>query len=40
MDYYGAVGILLLSTRDTVVSHKLIHDTIYFGIGVAANKLA
>jgi hypothetical protein len=38
MDYYGAVGILLFATRDTVVSHNLIHDTTYFGIGVAGSQ--
>jgi len=37
-DYYGAAGILLLSTQDAVVSHNLIHDTAYFGIGVAGSQ--
>lgn len=37
-DYYGAAGILLFATQDTVVSHNLIHDTAYFGIGVAGSQ--
>ena len=38
MDYYGAVGVLMCATRDAVVSHNLIHDTTYFGIGVAGSQ--
>ena len=37
-DYYGAVGILLFSTQDTVVSHNLVHDTAYIGICVAGSQ--
>jgi hypothetical protein len=37
-DYYGAVGILLFSCQDTVVSHNLIHDTAYIGICVAGSQ--
>jgi hypothetical protein len=38
MDYYGAVGILLFSAQDAVLSHNLIHDTAYFGMGVAGSQ--
>jgi len=37
-DYYGAVGILLFSTQDTVVSHNLVHDTAYIGMCVAGSQ--
>jgi Right handed beta helix region len=37
-DYYGAVGILLFSCQDTVVSHNLVHDTAYIGMGVAGSQ--
>lgn len=37
-DYFGAVGILLLGTSHTVVAHNLIHDTAYFGIGIAGTQ--
>ena len=37
-DYYGAVGILLFASQDSVVAHNLIHDTAYFGIGVAGSQ--
>ena len=35
---YGAVGICLFSSQDSVVAHNLIHDTAYFGIGVAGSQ--
>lgn len=38
VDYYGAVGILLYPCQDAVVSHNLIHDTAYFGMGVAGSQ--
>lgn len=38
MDYYGAVGIFMCATQDAVVSHNLIHDTAYFGIGVVGSQ--
>lgn len=38
MDYYGAVGILLFSTQDAVVSHNLIHDTAYIGLCIAGSQ--
>ncbi len=37
-DYYGAVGILLFSTQDIVVSHNLVHDTAYIGMCVAGSQ--
>jgi hypothetical protein len=37
-DYFGAVGILLEGTSGTVVSHNLIRDTSYFGMGVAGTQ--
>jgi Right handed beta helix region len=37
-DYYGAVGILLFSCQDTVVSHNLVHDTAYIGMCVAGSQ--
>jgi hypothetical protein len=37
-DYYGAVGILLFSSQDTLVSHNLVHDTAYIGICVAGSQ--
>ena len=37
-DLFGAVGILLMACRRAVVTHNLIHDTAYFGIGVAGNQ--
>jgi hypothetical protein len=37
-DYFGAVGILLLGVSHTVIAHNLIHDTAYFGIGVAGTQ--
>jgi hypothetical protein len=37
-DYYGAVGILLFSTQDTVVAHNLVHDTAYIGMCVAGSQ--
>jgi hypothetical protein len=37
-DYFGAVGILLFGASHTVVSHNLIHDTAYLGIGVAGTQ--
>jgi hypothetical protein len=38
MDYYGAVGILLFATQNAQVAHNLIHDTAYFGMGVAGSQ--
>ena len=35
---YGAVGICLFSSQDSVVAHNLIHDTAYFGIGFAGSQ--
>ena len=38
MCYYGAVGILMFPSHQTVVAHNLIHDTAYFGIGIAGGQ--
>ena len=35
---YGAVGICLFSSQDSTVSHNLIHDIAYFGIGFAGSQ--
>ncbi|MCL5098997.1 MAG: right-handed parallel beta-helix repeat-containing protein [Candidatus Omnitrophica bacterium] len=37
-DDYGAPGILLSESRDSIVAHNLIHDTAYFGIGFAGSQ--
>ncbi|MEI6150335.1 MAG: LamG-like jellyroll fold domain-containing protein, partial [bacterium] len=36
--YYGAVGIALFASQDSVVAHNLIHDTAYFGIIMAGSQ--
>ena len=38
VDYYDACGILLYPSQDAVVAHNLIHDTAYFGMGVAGSQ--
>jgi hypothetical protein len=38
LDFFGAVGILLMASHQAVVAHNLIHDTAYFGIGVAGSQ--
>jgi hypothetical protein len=38
MDYFGAVGILLFPSHQTVIAHNLIHDTAYLGIGIAGSQ--
>ena len=35
---YGATGICMSSSQDTVIAHNLIHDIAYFGIGVAGSQ--
>jgi hypothetical protein len=37
-DYYGGSGICLYLAQDSVISHNLIHDCAYFGIGVAGSQ--
>ena len=37
-DYYGAVGIAQFVVQDCVVAHNLIHDTAYFGMGIAGSQ--
>jgi hypothetical protein len=37
-DYYGAAGIILALAQEAVIAHNLIHDTAYFGIGVAGSQ--
>jgi len=37
-DYYGAVGIAQFIVQDCVVANNLIHDTAYFGMGVAGSQ--
>jgi hypothetical protein len=37
-DYFGAVGILLFPMRQSVITHNLIHNTAYLGIGMAGSQ--
>ena len=37
-DYFGAVGICMYISRNTVISHNLVHDIPYFGICYAADQ--
>jgi hypothetical protein len=37
-DYYGAVGIAQFLVQESVVANNLIHDTAYFGMGVAGSQ--
>jgi len=37
-DYFGAVGIMVSSTQDALVSHNLIHDLAYAGIVLCGNE--
>jgi hypothetical protein len=37
-DYYGAVGIALFLAQDAVIANNLIHDTAYFGMGIAGSQ--
>ena len=37
-DYYGAVGIAQFIVQDCVIANNLIHDTAYFGMGVAGSQ--
>ncbi|MGD0899272.1 MAG: right-handed parallel beta-helix repeat-containing protein [Thermoguttaceae bacterium] len=38
LDYFGAAGICLFLAQDAAVANNLIHDTSYFGIGVAGSQ--
>lgn len=35
---YGAGGIVVFSSQDSVIAHNLIHDIAYFGIGFAGSQ--
>lgn len=37
-DYFGGSGICLYLSQDAVVAHNLVHDTAYFGIGLAGSQ--
>jgi hypothetical protein len=37
-DYFGGSGICLYLSQEAVVAHNLVHDTAYFGIGVAGSQ--
>jgi hypothetical protein len=38
LDYFGAVGICLFLAQDATITRNLIHNTAYFGIGVAGSQ--
>ena len=38
MDYYGAAGVDLFASQDSVVAHNLIHDIAYFGICICGSQ--
>jgi hypothetical protein len=37
-DYFGAIGIFVAGTRDTIVAHNLIHDISYAGMVLNGNE--
>jgi len=38
-DYFGAIGIILALTHDSVVAHNLIHDIAYAGIVLSGDEI-